>query len=305
MKNKRPQTTGEEIANMVTHVIGSHLGAAMLTLLVWQGFSSGNLEYPTDNENDLAVINYTSGTTSAPKGVMLKYGNFSATVDFASEKVTPGEDNRLVSMLPMGHIYGLVIELIFPLCSGCTIYYLGKTPSPTLLLKAMKDIKPFMVVTVPLVMEKVYKSSIKPAISRFPVNILIHIPVISHFIYKKIGVKLMDAFGGRVRHFIMGGAVYHFPIKIGQAALYVELTGRTAIRSGSSGYDIENYDQYEIWQSNKIASDMTPFYECFGGRGEWDVGASIAVGQDSEFGDLQLGFGLNNHLQASVFVNLR
>lgn len=170
------------------------------------GFSRENVSFPVDNDKDLCVINYTSGTTSAPKGVMIRYECFSAMVNYSITRVHVDENDSIVSMLPMGHIYGLAFEFIFPLCFGCTINYLGKTPSPTLLLKAMKDIRPFMVVTVPLVMEKVYKSSIKPVISKGPLKFFLHVPIVNSFIYKKIGVKVMDAFGGNVRHFIMGGA---------------------------------------------------------------------------------------------------
>ena len=170
------------------------------------GFSRENINFPTDNQKDVCVINYTSGTTSAPKGVVLRYECFSAMLNFATTKVFCDERDTLVSMLPMGHIYGLTFELLFPLCCGVTIYYFGKTPSPTLLLKAMKQIKPFMVVSVPLVMEKVYKSSIKPVISKWYINTALHLPFINKLIYKKIGDGLKEAFGGRVRHFIMGGA---------------------------------------------------------------------------------------------------
>jgi len=170
------------------------------------GFTGENVNYPTDNSEELAVINYTSGTTSAPKGVMLKYDSFTATVEYAQEKIGPNPDDTLVSMLPMAHMYGLAFELIYPLCSAVTIYYLGKTPSPTLLLKAMKAVKPYMAVTVPLVMEKVYKSSIKPVLSKAPMKIATHIPFINKFIYKKIRKGIIEAFGGNVKYFIMGGA---------------------------------------------------------------------------------------------------
>ena len=170
------------------------------------GFNRENVCYPKDNSSDICVINYTSGTTSAPKGVMIRYECFSAMVDYSITRVHVDENDSIVSMLPMGHIYGLAFEFLFPLCFGCTINYLGKTPSPTYLLKAMKDIRPFMVVTVPLVMEKVYKSSIKPVISKGSMKFLLHVPIVNSFIYKKIGKKLLEAFGGRVRHFIMGGA---------------------------------------------------------------------------------------------------
>ena len=152
------------------------------------------------------MINFSSGTTSAPKGVMLRYECFSAMVEYSISRVWVDPSDSLVSMLPMGHIYGLAFEFIYPLCFGCTINFFGKTPSPTLLLKAMKDVRPYMVVSVPLVMEKVYKSSIKPAISKWYMKVLLLIPGINSIIYSKIGAKLKEAFGGRVRHFIMGGA---------------------------------------------------------------------------------------------------
>lgn len=170
------------------------------------GFSRENVVYPTDNSEDLAIINYTSGTTSAPKGVMLKYDSFTAMVDYSQRNIPASSEDTLVSMLPMAHMYGMAFELTYPLCSGVTIYFLGKIPSPTLLLKAMKEVKPYMVVTVPLVMEKVYKSSIKPVLSKKSVKFATHIPIVSNIVYKKIGAALQEAFGGNVRDFIMGGA---------------------------------------------------------------------------------------------------
>lgn len=170
------------------------------------GFGRDNLCFPTGNDSDIAVINYTSGTTSAPKGVLLRYECFSAMIAFASGKVPCSNDDTVVSMLPMGHIYGLAFEFLFPISQGVTIYYFGKTPSPSLLLKAMQDIRPFMVVTVPLVMEKIYKSSILPAVSKKPMKFLLKIPFAGSALYGKIGDKLKESFGGNVRHFIMGGA---------------------------------------------------------------------------------------------------
>ena len=170
------------------------------------GFSRENVSYPTDNEDDLAIINYTSGTTSAPKGVMLKYDSFTATVEYAQTNVKATPEDTLVSMLPMAHMYGLAFELTYPLCSGVCIYFLGKTPSPSLLLKAMKDVRPYMIVTVPLVMEKVYKSSLKPMLQKPAIKVATKIPGIRGIIFKKMREGLDAAFGGRCGHYIMGGA---------------------------------------------------------------------------------------------------
>ncbi len=169
-----------------------------------KGFGPDDVHYPTDNAKDLAVINYTSGTTSAPKGVMLRYECFSATIDYGHRYLPNYHGESIVSMLPMGHIYGLTYEFLYPLCGGVCVYYLGKTPSPSLLLKAMKEVKPYIVITVPLVMEKVFKSGVAPALKKL--GLLTKLPGISGVIYKAAGKKLLEAFGGNVRYFIMGGA---------------------------------------------------------------------------------------------------
>lgn len=169
-------------------------------------FTVADVCYPKDNWKDLAVINYTSGTTSAPKGVMLRYESFCATIDYGTRGVKCTSSDSVVSMLPMGHIYGLAFEFLYPLCNGATIWFLGKTPSPSRLLKAMKDVRPYMVCTVPLVMEKIYSSSIKPALERKPVNILKHIPIVRKSVFRKVREKVLEAFGGNVKTFIMGGA---------------------------------------------------------------------------------------------------
>ena len=106
------------------------------------GFTAADVNYPTDNDKDLAIINYTSGTTSAPKGVMLRYECISANVAFGQKRLPSYPEDKIVSMLPMAHMYGMMFELIYPLCGGSSIYYLGKTPTPALLLGAMAEVKP-------------------------------------------------------------------------------------------------------------------------------------------------------------------
>ncbi len=168
------------------------------------GYGPDDVVFPTDNLDTLSVINYTSGSTGNPKGVMLTYRNFSATVDFSQRNIPAGE--RMVSMLPMAHMYGLVIEFIYPLCNGTSIYWLGKAPTPATLLKAFADYKPYLLITVPLVMEKIYKSKVKPVIDKPAVKVALKIPGIRGIIYSKIRKELIKAFGGQVQSFIMGGA---------------------------------------------------------------------------------------------------
>lgn len=170
------------------------------------GFTKDNVSYPDGNDKELAIINYTSGTTSAPKGVMLRYECLSANVEFGQNWLPSYPEDKIVSMLPMAHMYGMMFELIYPLCGGSSVYYLGKTPTPALLLGAMAEVRPYLIITVPLVMEKIFKSKVQPVLNKPVMKVLTAVPGINNLIFGKIRKTLLDAFGGQVRSIIMGGA---------------------------------------------------------------------------------------------------
>lgn len=170
------------------------------------GVSASDIVLPTDNDKDLAVINYTSGSTGDPKGVMLRYECLSANIDYAQRYVPAHPGDNLLSILPMAHMFGLTFEMLYPLCSGVNINYLGKAPSPSLLLKAMQEVRPYAVIAVPMVFEKIYRSKLKPRLEQPLVRLLLMIPGLRNVIYSKMRRAVDDAFGGQVRDYIMGGA---------------------------------------------------------------------------------------------------
>ena len=170
------------------------------------GFTKDEVNYNMDNFEDLSIINYTSGTTSTPKGVMLPFRCLCATIDFASVRIPASHKFTIVSMLPMAHMYGLAFEFLYPMCNGTAVTFLGKTPSPSLLLSAMKEVRPYLILTVPLVMEKIFKSSIKPVLDKPLVKVLVKIPFVNRLIFNKMRDGLLNAFGGQVQMIIMGGA---------------------------------------------------------------------------------------------------
>ena len=158
------------------------------------GVRPEDVHYPVDNAGDLAIINYTSGTTSAPKGVMLRYECLSSNVQFGQDRIPSDNTDSIVSMLPLAHMYGMMYEFLYPLCGGTAIYFLGKTPTPAMLLGAMKEVRPYLVVTVPLVMEKIFKSAVLPTLKKPVMKVLTAIPGINAFIFKAIRKKLLAAF---------------------------------------------------------------------------------------------------------------
>lgn len=166
-----------------------------------------NAAYFTGPIDSLAVINYTSGSTGMSKGVMLTYRNLLSNAVFAVENIPffqPGDG--IVSMLPLAHMFGMLVELIFPLLKGCHITFLGRVPSPKILLDAFAIVKPKLVITVPLVIEKIVRSKIFPIIEKPAMKVATAIPGLNKIIYLKIRQKMIDAFGGNLVELIIGGA---------------------------------------------------------------------------------------------------
>ena len=170
-------------------------------------------DYTIGDLDDLAVINYTSGTTSSPKGVMLTSRNISSNIEFALNRIPVKEGDTLMSMLPMAHMYGMAFEFIYPLCGGAHVYFLGKTPTPTILLKALSDIKPYLFITVPLVLEKIFKGKVMPTLNKPAMRIATAIPGVRNLIYGKVRKTLLNTFGGNITSIVVGGAAISRPVE--------------------------------------------------------------------------------------------
>ncbi|MCF0188432.1 MAG: AMP-binding protein [Bacteroidaceae bacterium] len=167
-----------------------------------------DVNYYRDQAEEMAVLNYTSGTTSNSKGVMIPYRAMWSNLDFANEVlgavVKPGD--QVVSILPMAHMYGMAFEFLFEICSGCHITFLTKNASPTVLLKALKEIRPLLVIAVPLIIEKVVRRAVLPKLQTPLMRVLLSIPGISRIVKNKVRDQLSAAFGGNFFEVIMGGA---------------------------------------------------------------------------------------------------
>ncbi|MDO5496937.1 MAG: AMP-binding protein, partial [Alistipes sp.] len=164
------------------------------------------LSYKTGDMEDLTIINYTSGTTSSPKGVMLTARSISSNIEFALSHIPVKDGDNIISMLPLAHMYGMAFEFIYPICGGGHTYFLGKTPTPTVLMQALAEIKPYLLITVPLVMEKIFKGKVMPTLQKPMMRVLTSIPGVKNLIYKKVREKLLTTFGGNLRSIVLGGA---------------------------------------------------------------------------------------------------
>ena len=170
------------------------------------GVRPEDVVYPTDNYDDLAVLNYTSGSTGNPKGVMLTHLNLSGNVEFACARIPHKPGDKVLSMLPIAHMFGLMFEFLYQVCDGAEVYFLTQAPTPTVLMKAFAQVKPFMILTVPLVVEKIIKKGVLPKISSPLMRILWKTPFIKKVIRRKVKEGLDNMFGGQLRFLIIGGA---------------------------------------------------------------------------------------------------
>ena len=175
-------------------------------------FRKNHVNYYIDQDpNELAMINYTSGTTGFSKGVMVPYRALWSNADFAEnvlgKKIKPGDS--VISILPMAHMYGMAFEFIFEFIKGCHIFYLTRIPSPAIIAEAFGRIKPAVIIAVPLVIEKIIRKKVFPKIQNNRMRMLLHMPVISKKVKEKICDQVTNAFGGNFYEVIIGGAAFN------------------------------------------------------------------------------------------------
>lgn len=179
---------------------------ALFTSAYPKGFSLDDIHYADVADDDVMILNYTSGTTGYSKGVMITCANVTGNAEYGVATRLHYRGTTSLSFLPLAHAYGCAFDLLVPLCVGTHITLLGKIPSPKILIKAMQEIKPHLIVSVPLILEKVYRKQIVPMISKSMMRWALNIPYVDTKIYEQIRKKLVEAFGGEFEELIVGGA---------------------------------------------------------------------------------------------------
>jgi long-chain acyl-CoA synthetase len=173
------------------------------------GYKPSDISYYKDKREELCLISYTSGTTGMSKGVMVPYRAIWSNIFFANERLPQFDcDGRLVSMLPMAHMYGLMFEFLFEMSVGAHVWFLTRVPSPKIIMEAFAKVRPTLIISVPLIIEKIYKRQILPLLEKGSMKALLKAPLLNKLLLRKIGKKLDDTFGGKFIYVIVGGAAF-------------------------------------------------------------------------------------------------
>ncbi len=230
----------------------------------YKHFHRSDVKFRRMKPDSVAVLNYTSGTTGFSKGVMLTYRNLWGNVTFGIESKLHYQGSRCLSFLPLAHAYGCAFDMLVPLAVGTHIYVFGKLPSPVLLIKAFAEVKPNLVICVPLILEKIYRKQIVPLLSKRPMRWVLAVPGLDKALYAIICRKLVDIFGGEFEEVIVGGAPLNheveeflhkikFPFTVGygmtECGPLISYTPWREFIVGSSGRTLPNI------MESKIVSD--------------------------------------------------
>ena len=237
-----------------------------------RGFSVSDIKYPDIPNDRVILLNYTSGTTGYSKGVMLTVNNLTGNVLFAKTALNTQtgtyyfqRGGRTLSFLPLAHAYGCAFDFLAPLAVGGHVTLLGRIPSPKILIEAMAVVKPTIICCVPMILEKIYRKQVLPMLEKGPMSIAMKIPLLNTAIYSVIRKKLMDAFGGNVTIFIVGGAPMnqktesflmkiHFPITIGygmtECAPLISFTPDNEFKPSSCGRYLKGLLEVRIESSD-------------------------------------------------------
>ena len=194
------QRDGETVQKFLKHI------DQYMTDTYPKGFRKEDVLYTTLSNDKVMLLNYTSGTTGFSKGVMLTGNNLAGNVTFGIRTELLKKGDKVLSFLPLAHAYGCAFDFLTATAVGTHVTLLGKVPSPKIIMKAFEEVKPNLIITVPLVIEKIYKNVIQPIISKKGMKWALSIPLLDNQIYGQIRKKLIDALGGRFKEIVMGGA---------------------------------------------------------------------------------------------------
>ena len=259
-------------------------------------FTSDDINYYEDQADELAVINYTSGTSGYSKGVMIPYRAIRSNIEFA-KIVLPGLDNTksVVSMLPSAHMYGLMFELLYELSVGAHVHFLSRVPSPKIIMQALAEVKPYVVIAVPLVIEKIYKTKVKPILEKEGIKVLMKLPVLNQVVLNKIKTELINAFGGEFYEVIIGGAAFNKEVE----AFFKKMNFPFTVGYGMTECaPIIAYDDWNVEKLNSCGKAVVNMQIRIASANPHQIPGEIQVKGDNVF----LGYFKNEEATNAVFT---
>ena len=223
-----------------------------------KNFRKEHINYYKDQPEELLVLNYTSGTTSFSKGVMLPSRALWSNVEFGKEKLSKvlKAGDSVVSMLPMAHMYGLAFEFLYEFCSGCHVYFLTRMPSPKIILQAFAEVKPKIVIAVPLIIEKIIKKNVLPKLETPTMKFLLNVPFVSDKIKEKVREQVMNAFGGNFYEVIVGGAAFNQEVEAFLRSINFPYTVGYGMTECAPIISYEDWDKFKAGSCGKAAPRM-------------------------------------------------
>jgi len=224
--------------------------------LYQEGITAEKLNFEEVSNDEVGVLNYTSGTTGFSKGVVLPLNSLAANIRYARNNLPLDPGDNVVSFLPLAHTFGCAFEFLWPFTIGCHIHFLTRTPSPKIIIQAFQEVKPTIVISVPLILEKIYKKQIIPLLDKTSMKFLLSVPFIDKAIYSKVKKKLTDVFGGNFKEVIIGGAALNKDVELFLKKIDFNFTIGYGMTECGPLISYANWDKAKIGSAGKLVDTL-------------------------------------------------
>jgi long-chain acyl-CoA synthetase len=220
------------------------------------GVTAEKVSFDEVSNEEVGVLNYTSGTTGFSKGVVLPLNSLAANIRYARNNLPLDPGDNVVSFLPLAHTFGCAFEFLWPFTIGCHIHFLTRTPSPKIIIQAFQEVKPTIVISVPLILEKIYKKQIIPLLDKTSMKLLLSVPFIDKAIYSKVKKKLTDVFGGNFKEVIIGGAALNKDVELFLRKIDFNFTIGYGMTECGPLISYANWDKTKIGSAGKLIDTL-------------------------------------------------
>ena len=220
------------------------------------GITADKISFDEVSNEEVGVLNYTSGTTGFSKGVVLPLNSLAANIRYARKNLPLDPGDNVVSFLPLAHTFGCAFEFLWPFTIGCHIHFLTRTPSPKIIIQAFQEVQPTIVITVPLILEKIYKKQILPLLDKTSMKLLLSMPIIDKAIYSKVKKKLTDVFGGNFKEVIIGGAALNKDVELFLKKIGFNFTIGYGMTECGPLISYANWDKTKVGSAGKLIDTL-------------------------------------------------